>query len=109
MKINEGFWPKPHFSSIGKNFPEIGLKYNQIYDVGCCMALYLCCLCKICFNWSRGLNIMSQKPDFQSEHTLAHSCYKMKKVGKNSILLCYIGEKWRKMAEVGLNWLKLKC
>ena len=31
MKINVGFCPKPHILHIMKNFPETGLKYNQIY------------------------------------------------------------------------------
>ena len=33
------------------------------------------------FNWSRGLEDMSQKADFESEHMVAHSCHIMKKVG----------------------------
>ena len=33
MKMNEGFWPKPHILPMVKNFPEIGPKYNKIYDV----------------------------------------------------------------------------
>ena len=60
------------------------------------------------FNWSRGLKDMSQKGNYEREHTLAHSCYIMKKVGEKGIVWCYIREKWQKMAEVGSNWLKLK-
>ena len=33
MKMNEGFWPKPHILPMVKNFPEIGPNYNKIYDV----------------------------------------------------------------------------
>ena len=32
MKINEGFCPKSHILPTMKNFPEIGLKCNKIYD-----------------------------------------------------------------------------
>ena len=44
---------------------------------------------------------MSQKADFESDLTLPHSCHIMKKVGKKGKLWWEIGEKWRKMAELG--------
>ena len=53
------------------------------------------------FDWARGLRNMSQKADFESDLTLPHSCHIMKKVGKKGIILCFIGERWCKMAEVG--------
>ena len=59
------------------------------------------------FNWSRGLNNTSRKPDFQCDHVLPHSCYINKKVEAKGLDWCYIGENWRKLAEIGGNWLKL--
>ena len=53
------------------------------------------------FDWARGLRNMSQKADFESDLTLPHSCHIMKKVGKKGKLWWEIGEKWRKMAELG--------
>ncbi len=53
------------------------------------------------FNWSRGLRNMSQKADLESDLTLPHSCHIMKKVGNKGKLWWEIGEKWRKMAELG--------
>ena len=53
------------------------------------------------FNQTRGLRDMSQKADFESDLTLPQSCHIMKKVGKKGKLWWEIGEKWRKMAEVG--------
>ena len=55
---------------------------------------------RIFFNWSSGLENMSQKADFERRLTLAHSCHIVKKVGKKGKLWWEIGEKWRKMAEV---------
>ena len=84
MKINEGFCPKSHILPTMKNFPEIGLKCNKIYDARWCKAKNLCCPCKEFFNWSRGLSNMRQKPDFQVDDTLWHPCYIKRKVAKNS-------------------------
>ena len=53
------------------------------------------------FDWARGLRNMSQKADFESDLTLPHSCLILIKVGKKGKLWWDIGEKWRKMAEVG--------
>ena len=38
------------------------------------------------FNFFRGLKVMSQKADFESDYTLLHPCYINKKVAKNGIL-----------------------
>ena len=53
------------------------------------------------FYWTRGIKDMSQKAYFESDLTLPHSCHIMKKVGKKGKLWWEIGEKWRKMAELG--------
>ena len=56
---------------------------------------------KIFVVWFRGLKDMSQKANHERDLTLPHPCYINKKVGEKGILSCYIGEKWRKMAEIG--------
>ena len=65
------------------------------------MGQNICCPCKDFFNWSSGLENMSQKADFERGLTLAHSCHIMKKGGEKGKLWWEIGEKWRKTAEVG--------
>ena len=53
------------------------------------------------FNLSMGLKVMSQKANFESDYTLLHPCYINKKVASKGIDGCYIGEMWRKVAEIG--------
>ena len=53
------------------------------------------------FDMSIGLKVMGQKADFESDYTLLHPCYINKKVDKKGILWCYIGEMWRKVAQIG--------
>ena len=101
MKINKGFCPKSHILPTMKNFPEIGLKCNQIYNGSWCMTQNLYCPSTDFFNYSRGISNMSQKPYFWTGLMMAHSCYIKRKVAKNSLYWSYIGEIWRKMAEMG--------
>ena len=101
LKSTQDFGPNPIISPIGKKFQQIGLKYQQIQVNGWNMAQNVSSRHRKFFNWSRGLEDIRQKADFESEHTLAHSCCIMKKVGYKGILWCYIGESWRKLAQVG--------
>ena len=57
-------------------------------------------------NWSRGLGNTSQKPNFQLDHALPRSCYINEKVGAKGLEWCYMGENWRKLAEIAGNWRK---
>ena len=52
-------------------------------------------------NYSRGLQDMSQKADFERESTLVHPYHINKKVGAKGLDWWYIGENWRKLAEIG--------
>ena len=83
MKINEGFCPKSHILPTMKNFPEIGLKCNKIYDARWCKAKNLCCPCKEFFNWSRGFKQYEAKTRFSSwRHPLTPMLYKKKSCQK---------------------------
>ena len=72
----------PNFSH-GIFFLEFGQKYKKY------------------FNLSMGSKVMSQKADLKSHYTLLHPCYIKKKVASKGIDGCYIGEMWRKVAEIG--------
>ena len=52
-------------------------------------------------NWSRGRKDTSQKADFERDHMIPHSCCIKTKGGAKALDWCYIGENWRKLAEVG--------
>ena len=56
---------------------------------------------KIFINWPSGLKDTSQKADLEREHALARSCHIIIKGGAKGLDWCYIGEKWRKVAEIG--------
>ena len=58
-------------------------------------------------NWSKGFKDMSPKPDFQRDYLELPESHFIKKVGEKGLDWCYIGESWRKLAQVGQNWLKL--
>ena len=65
------------------------------------MGLNVVCTYWFCFNCYSGLKDMSQNADFESDYTLLHPCYINKKVASKGIDGCYIGEMWRKVAEIG--------
>ena len=52
-------------------------------------------------NLSKGIKDMSQKADFERDYLkLPESCF-IKKVGGKGLDWCYIGERWRKVAQIG--------
>ena len=57
--------------------------------------------CKGIANWSRNLKDTTQKADFERDYMKLHSCHINSKVGGKGLVWCYIGENWRKLAEVG--------
>ena len=52
-------------------------------------------------NLCKGLKDMSQKADLERDHALPRSCHINIKGGAKGLDWCYIGEKWRKVAEIG--------
>ena len=56
---------------------------------------------KIFIDWPSGLKDASQKADFERDHMIPHSCCIKTKGGAKALDWCYIGENWRKLAEVG--------
>ena len=49
----------------------------------------------------------SQRANFERDYLkLPETCLK-KKVGEKGLDWCHIGVGWRKVAQIGLNWLKL--
>ena len=101
MKINEGFWPKPQISTIRKNYLEFGLKYKEIQVNGYNMAKNVPSGGKDIENCSRDLKYMSQNPDLRGYLMVPQEIYFMKKSRKTCKHWWDIGEKWRKMAQVG--------
>ena len=65
------------------------------------MAKNVLCRCKGIENLSRDLKDISQKPDFQRDYMKLQEIYFMKKVGGIGVEWCYIGESWRKVAQIG--------
>ena len=57
--------------------------------------------CKKSLIWSRVLKDTSQKADFERDYMKLHSCHIQSKVGAKGLDWCYIGENWRKLAEIG--------
>ncbi len=56
---------------------------------------------KIFIDWPSGLKDTSQKADLERDHMIPHSCHINSKVRAKGLDWCYIGENWRKLAEVG--------
>ena len=65
------------------------------------MAKNVLCRCKDIENLSRDLKDISQKPDFQRDYMKLQEIYFMKKVGGKGVEWCYIGESWRRVAQIG--------
>ena len=101
LKINVGIWPKPQISLIGKIFLEIGLNNKQTHVVGRKLGQNVWCTCNNFQNCIIGLKDMSQKLNFWAWLLMAQKIYFMKKVGGKGLDWCYIGESWRKLAEIG--------
>ena len=57
--------------------------------------------CKDIENYSRGFKDMSPIPDFQRDYLELPESHFIKKVGEKGLDWCYIGESWRKLAQVG--------
>ena len=52
-------------------------------------------------NWYKHLKNISQKANLERDHALPRSYYINIKVGAKGLDWCYIGENWRKLAEIG--------
>ena len=57
--------------------------------------------CKDIENWSKGFKDMSPKPEFQRDYLELPESPFIKKGGEKGLDQCYIGESWRKLAQVG--------
>ena len=57
--------------------------------------------CKDIENWSKGFKDISPKPEFQRDYLELPESPFIKKVGGKGVDWCYIGENWRKLAQVG--------
>ena len=86
---------------MGKNFQEIGQKYKEICINGRNMAQNVPFSNKNFQNYSRGLQDTSQKAYFERDSTRLHPTHIHKKVVAEGLDWCYIGENWRRLAEVG--------
>ena len=101
MKIGGGILPKPKILPIGNFFLEIRPMYKQTHEHGWYMTQNVLNWHKKIENWSRGLKDMGKTLYFKRDYTLPHSCHIMKKGGGKGIILCYVCEMWRKVAQVG--------
>ena len=105
IKFNEGFLLKAQILPIGKNFQEIGLKYKQILCCGWNMAQNVSSTYKKICILSRHPKDTREKAEFERDYMKLHSCHIIKKGGSKGLNWChiaiYIGENWRKLAEIG--------
>ena len=103
MRIDEGFLRKPQILPIGKFFLEIGLMFKQIDNKSWYMTQNVWISHKNFENWSRVFKVTSPKAILKTYLAPPREIYFMKKSGGKGIFWWDIGEKWRKMAEVGLK------